>query len=135
MVIQRWQSVLLLLAVVAMGLACYMPVGVMEAGQVAPVDYPIYLIVNILAAVIVFIDIFLYKNLDVQRRVASVSLLLISVSVISALWIILGLLPAAVAPSYNGSALCTIVALILVWRARMLMGRDKKKLESYDRLR
>lgn len=134
MVIQRWQSVLLLIATFAMAAACYMPVGVIENSSTAPTDFPIYLILNILAAIMAFVDIFLYDNLKFQITVAKVTALLALASVITGLVIVYYTVPGMM-PAWNGSIVLAACAFLLLLRAQALMKKDRKTLDSYDRLR
>lgn len=74
MVIQRIQTLLLLIAAILVGVFCLTPVAV-EAAAGAEADAvkhficeaPVLLIVNILIAVLLVITIFLYRNLQIGR--------------------------------------------------------------------
>ena len=63
MVIQRWQSIFLLLASIMMGLFCYLPLASQGNVDFHPYNQPVYLTLNILVAILSFIAIFLFKNL------------------------------------------------------------------------
>ena len=90
MVLQRWQSVYLLIAAIALGLATFMPVFdiVRLDKSVLPVDLPslesaampggyAYFILLALSALISLITIFKYKNLKLQKSLCSINMLLI----------------------------------------------------------
>ena len=140
MVIQRWQSVYLLLAIFAMILVFIRPFGTVAdqtqetlVERITP-DYPVFLIVNILITLLLLIDIFLFRNLKVQRLVAAVCILLILASAATAFLIIKGsgeLWEIA----WTGAPVGLVCALICTVIARYRMGQDEKLLKSYDRLR
>lgn len=140
MVIQRWQSVYLLLAIFAMILVFIRPFGlVSDPSLEAPIelvslDYPIFLTVNILVTVLLLIDIFLFKNLKHQRLVAAVCILLILTSAVTAFLIISGAGEFS-AIAWTGAPVGLVCALICTIFARYRMGQDEKLLKSYDRLR
>jgi len=139
MVIQRWQSVYLLLAIFAIILVCIRPFGLItdHTGVTASLvasDYPILLTVNILTGVLLLIDIFLYKNLKYQRLVAAVCSLLIIASAVTA-FIITTRGNDACKIAWTGAPVGYICALICALFARHRMGQDEKLLKSYDRIR
>lgn len=80
MVIQRWQTVFLLLAVIMMAVFCFSPFaqvgtdGGMQSLHTHRV--PVFLVVNILIAVLLFLSIFMYRNLRRQMMVTLVSMVL-----------------------------------------------------------
>lgn len=141
MVIQRWQSVYLLLAVFAMILVFIRPFGFIldESGTAAPlqlisVDYPILIIINLLIGLLLLIDIFLFKNLAFQRLVAAVCILMIIVSAVTT-FIILTKCGDMWQIAWAGAPVGLVCALICTLLARYRMGIDQKILRSYDRLR
>ncbi len=139
MVLQRWQSVYLLVAIFAMILACILPFGaIVEEGvtltKLMPGDYPVLLTLNILIAVILAIDIFMYKNLRSQKMVAAVAALLCVASLVTQV-LILVKTEAPFALVWNGSIISTFCAFVCALMARYNMNRDEKILKSYDRLR
>ena len=90
MVLQRWQSVYLLIAAIALGLATFMPVFdiVRLDKSVLPVDLQslesaampggyAYFILLALSALLSLITIFKYKNLKLQKSLCSINMLLI----------------------------------------------------------
>ncbi len=132
MVIQRWQSVLLFLATVFMVLLCVLPLGCGVSCEMNPesvtfvkaVDVLPLLIVGVVTAVLLFISIFLYKNLDLQKRTIVASCILIVgsmiIAAITGLWL---------------SFVYTVPALLASVWAYVRVGADQKLLRSYDRLR
>lgn len=137
MVLQRWQSVYLLVAVFAMILACFLPFGALEQAEVLKIsakDYPVILVVNILIAALLMIDIFMYKNLRAQKHVAAVCAFLCLASIATQ---VLVLMNAELKFNlvWNGSIICTFCAFVCAMMARYNMKRDENILKSYDRLR
>lgn len=140
MVIQRWQSVYLLLAIFAMILVFIRPFGIVADTsqetllEIVTLDYPIFLTVNILITVLLLIDIFLFKNLKFQRMIAAVCILLILASAVTAFLIVSGA-GEAWQITWTGAPVGLVCALICTLIARYRMGQDEKLLKSYDRIR
>ena len=92
MVIQRWQSVFLLLASIMMGIFCVLPLATQGNVDFYPYQQPVYLILNVLVAVLSFIAIFLFKNLARQKMVVKVNAFLIVASaIVGAIMIYVGM--------------------------------------------
>ena len=79
MVIQRWQTVWLLVATVLVAVFCCIPMAIVP-GEVndpnsvtfmRPVDVPVVMVVNIVVACVLFVYILLYKN---KRRPKTLTL-------------------------------------------------------------
>lgn len=139
MVIQRWQSVYLLLAVFAMILTCIRPFGFVinpdgTSLELISFDFPILLTVNILTGVLLLIDIFLYKNLRFQRLVAAVCIVLLIASTATA-FLILANSGDVWEIAWSGVPVGLVCALICTLFARYRMSCDEKILKSYDRIR
>ncbi len=131
MVIQRWQSVLLLLAFNLLGLAFIMPVGTVDGVDIEPTsDLPF---MNITDAILAAIDIFLYRNLPLQIRIASVTL------VIAIGAAIVGALHFMVTDGFGmvvvGGFPLPLIAAIFIWIARSMMVNDRRLLAAADRIR
>lgn len=109
------------------------PDGVVDTELVA-INFPVFLIVNILTGLLLLIDIFLYKNLKLQRMVAAICILLIIASAVSA-GIVLTSYGDLWQVAWYGAPVGIVCALICTLLARHRMGEDAKKLRSYDRLR
>lgn len=138
MVIQRWQTVFLILAVICMALASFLSLGngtlpCLDQGSLCALDFMPLFIVNMLVIALLFTDIFLFRNLGLQKKVALISILLESISII-----ITGIL---MIPSMDyihemsWTATLPAVALILTILARSRMAADERLLKSYDRIR
>ncbi|MCC8176160.1 MAG: DUF4293 domain-containing protein [Bacteroidales bacterium] len=115
MVIQRWQSVLLLVAALCMGGAAIFPLG------------PMFLVISILVAVLLFLAIFMFKNLRRQRLVTLISSLLIIVTAF------VGVMSM---PAFCfWPLLLMLVALVCAAWAYRRIGADDRLLRSADRIR
>lgn len=140
MVIQRWQSVLLLLSVVLMCIFCATPYAQITAAETAvstPVyaaDAPVFLILNIAIAAILFIAIFLFKNLRLQMRVTLISIVLIVASMVTCAILMTVNTPDAEL-IWTGGVVLLVAALICAVFGLRFMRKDHNLLRSYDRLR
>lgn len=141
MVIQRWQSIYLLLAIFALVLVLLRPFGYIHTSQesletisLVPLKYPIFLVVNILITILLVIDIFLYHNLKLQRTVAAICLMLLISSAIT-VGIILFRIAGEWSIEWGGAPVGLMCAIICVSMARYRMGKDQETLRSYDRIR
>lgn len=141
MVIQRWQSLLLLIAVVLMCIFCATPYAMRTsleaADSMTPVyasEAPVFLIVNIVIAVLLFMAIFMFKNLRRQMTVTLLSMVLIVTSCVT-----MGILMYATMPDakliWAGGILLLFGALVCALAAYRFMRKDRNLLRSYDRLR
>lgn len=138
MVIQRWQSVLLLLAVIMMAVFSLTPMATYtaldEPVSVYAKDAPVLLTVTLLVAVLLFISIFMYKNLKRQITVTLLSIILIAVVIVTGIAIVYRVYPEAQFIFLGGITLL-VLALIFALGAYRCMKSDLRKLRSYDRLR
>lgn len=139
MVIQRWQSVLLLLAVVLMCIFCCTPyasysLSPEETQNIYIKDAPVLLTVSLLVTFLLFISIFMYKNLKRQMTVTIISMVLIVATIVTSFFVIYNAYPSAEF-IIAGGVLLLIISLILALGAYRLMRSDLRKLRSYDRLR
>lgn len=138
MVIQRWQSVLLLLAVIMMAVFSLTPMATYtaldEPVSVYAKDAPVLLTVTLLVAVLLFISIFMYKNLKRQITVTLLSIILIAVVIVTGIAIVYRVHPEAQFIFLGGITLL-VLALIFALGAYRCMKSDLRKLRSYDRLR
>ena len=141
MVIQRWQSVLLFLGAIAMGLFSFLGtacIGVSD-GFVCwhSIDCIPLFVLNCTTALVAFIDIFLYNNLRMQKRVAMVVTFMSLLSLALTLSAVLSVDQIADSASVSWRwtiALPVVAAVLFIWaRARMLA--DERLLKSYDRIR
>lgn len=139
MVIQRWQTLLLLIAVVLMGCLNFVPVARIpgEAGAAEPfftTDAPVLMIVSILVAVLLFISIFMFKNLKQQMKVTILSILLMCVLLVGGIFVLFRTAPDAEIEWAGATLLlcCSVILALAAWR---LMKKDYRLLRSADRLR
>lgn len=135
MVIQRWQSVLLLISAIFVALAGILPYAVTANGvDVCAVQTPVLLCVDILVALLLLIDIFLYRNLRYQMKVTHLALgLIVVLEAAIAAYTCAGLEGATI--SIIGGIVMPVLALISSFVALRLMHRDYRLLRSADRLR
>lgn len=135
MVIQRWQSVLLLISAIFVALAGILPYAVTDNGvDVCAVQTPVLLCVDILVALLLLIDIFLYRNLRYQMKVTRLALgLIVVLEAAIAAYTCAGLEGATI--SIIGGIVMPVLALISAFVALRLMLRDYRLLRSADRLR
>lgn len=135
MVIQRWQSVLLLISAIFVALAGILPYAVTANGvDVCAVQTPVLLCVDILVALLLLIDIFLYRNLRYQMKVTRLALgLIVVLEAAIAAYTCAGLEGATI--SIIGGIIMPVLALISSFVALRLMHRDYRLLRSADRLR
>lgn len=153
MVIQRWQSVFLLIAAIAMALFCFLPavsfstadgICTMSSCGISAADgsclqcSTVYLIVNCLIAVLTFITIFLFKDLKRQMKTTIISFLL-TIASIATFAILVKMAAADLAATETrliyGKLALPLITLLGQWLAYRGMARDRKKLASYDRIR
>lgn len=135
MVIQRWQSVLLLISAIFVALAGILPYAITANGvDVCAVQTPVLLCVDILVALLLLIDIFLYRNLRYQMKVTRLALgLIVVLEAAIAAYTCAGLEGATI--SIIGGIVMPMLALISSFVALRLMHRDYRLLRSADRLR
>lgn len=156
MVIQRWQSVLLFFAAVMMACFAFVSLGQVqtpdytfnftslgftyegEATNGAPTGYFLhtwyFFILTLTTTVLALIDIFLFRNLRLQKRICMVTLLF----TIASAAVCAGIGYTAVegyAVSWSSMALCPVLAVIAIIMAYRCMSRDERLLRSADRLR
>lgn len=149
MVIQRIQSVYLLIAVILMVVFLFFPAmsfvlgdktivyGALETGRAGFTHVnPLMLTLIILITFLALIDIFLYKNLQRQMTVCFVDII-IGLAMLIAIGV-----QALVVGSRDGWSVCwqwyvllPVLAIIFLMLAHKAMSRDKKKLLDADRLR
>lgn len=133
MVIQRGQSVLLLLAFNLLGLAFIMPVGTVDGVDIEPTSDLPFMIINITAAILAAIDIFLYRNLPLQIRIASVTMVLaIGAAIVGALHF---MVTDGFGMVVVGGFPLPLIAAIFIWIARSMMVNDRRLLAAADRIR
>ena len=157
MVIQRWQSVMLLIAGVMMGIFSFCSLGQIQAeaytfnvtalgicregiatapGEATGISTIFLFIVSLLACILPIVDIFCFKNMRLQKNVAMISALFtVAAGVIAAVT------ASGFATDFGANVgwstfICApLVALIGDILAFRLISSDQKKLRAADRLR
>lgn len=157
MVIQRWQSVMLLIAGVMMGIFSFVSLGQIQAadytfnvtalgivregvatapGEATGVSTVYLFIVALLGCLLPLIGIFSFKNMKLQKNLCMFSILFAVVSGLLAVFTASGF-----ASEYGqsvgwSSMICApVIALIADIAAFRLISSDQKKLRAADRLR
>ena len=139
MVIQRWQTVFLFIATVLVALFTFMPFAsaTVDSQILHPKDFPVYLILNLLIAVLLFLAIFMYRNLKLQKKVTLLSMLLMCCSAVCGGFLLYG--PNApkgeVELVWAGGILLLLGALVFAILAYRGIGKGQRTLSSYDRIR
>lgn len=157
MVIQRWQSVLLLIAVVMMGLFAFLSLGQVQLEAPTTLNFTssgfsyegepavgmpsgvllhtwYFFTLTLLAAILSFIDIFLYKNLTLQIKVGMVLILIIIADIAVAACLGYTAIDGGDV-SWSSVAIAPFIALIAVIVAVRCMKSDLRKLAAADRIR
>ena len=157
MVIQRWQSVMLLIAGVMMGIFSFCSLGQIQAeaytfditalgisregiatspDEATGISTLILFIVSILGCILPLIDIFCFKNLNLQKKVALISGLFAAASGIIVAFTASGFASEFQANVGWSTFICApLIALIADIMAYRLIVSDQKKLRAADRLR
>lgn len=138
MVIQRWQSVLLFFAGLAICLFAFLPVcdivfpdAVVSSGLKSAL--PLF-ILDLLVGLLMFISIFLYNDLKLQKRVIVIADILLVV-LVAGCFCYYGYIENAVGAVWNWTVALPILSLFLsVWGYRRIKA-DENTLKSYDRIR
>lgn len=149
MVIQRIQTVYLLIAVILMVVFAFVPAltfeladktvlyGALETGRAGNLHInPLLITLIILISLLAFIDIFLYKNLQRQMTVCFVDII-----IGLAMLVAIGIQAFVVGNregwtvSWQWYVLLPVLSIIFLMMAHKAMSRDKKKLLDADRLR
>lgn len=156
MVIQRWQSVLLLITVALMACFSFLSLGQVQTldftynftcigfsieGQPtdgSPHGFQVYtwflFIVAVMSAILPFIDIFLYRNLPLQKRICLIEILFIVSAICIAGWEGYRGMP-GYEVQWSSLALAPFLALILTVMSWSLINRDHRLIKSVDRIR
>lgn len=141
MIIQRWQNLLLFIALILVCAFCALPYAVIDYGisgtepvKVFAYEAPVFLIVNICASVMIAASLFCFRNLSRQMGLTIFAIVLMVASGATCGFMIFNAMPGA-RLIWNGGVVLLIAALVCCILAYRFMGKDKKTLESYDRLR
>lgn len=137
MVIQRIQTLMLLIAVILVAVFCLTPYGTLAGEPATSIfvkEAPALLVLNIAVAVLLFITIFMYKNLRQQMRMTILSMILVCVSVVTSLFVLNKAYDSAT-PILLGGVGLLVLALVFALLAYRGMRHDHNLLRSTDRLR
>lgn len=154
MVLQRWQSVLLLIAAVMMGFFTFGSLGEIQyftksidittlglkiegkpsQGYMLQTLY--VFILSLLSMMLPFIAIFSFKNLRLQKQLCLLSAVFIMITCLTEfIAVYTNDFGAQNSPGWSSLVAAPFIALVAVLVAWRCIRSDKKKLESYDRLR
>ncbi|MDE6495042.1 MAG: DUF4293 domain-containing protein [Duncaniella sp.] len=144
MQIQRIQTVYLLIATVLMAIFVFVPFGSFhftseQAAEFAVIDMPTYkefgvLIPAALSAILLLIDIFMYRNLPRQRTVLLVSVMLtLCTALVVCFTLFKGL--EGYEPRFSWWGLLVVAAFVFEILAMKGINHDQKLLASYNRIR
>ena len=139
MVIQRLQTVFLLLAAIVMGVMCFcVPIASSPVEGVAPLyvtdQLPLLILVAV-STVLLVVDIFLFKNLKLQMKVTKLIMFFVVAIMALGAFVLFYRLPEPFEALWIGATAMMVVAFVLTILAYRRMDADRKLLSSYDRLR
>lgn len=152
MVIQRWQSVLLLIAAVMMGLFSFCSLGQLSgANTTADIySYGVYAkgtegalistlyvcVVGVLTSLLGLIAVFLFKNTRLQKRICLMAIVL-TLAACGSEWLALqGVeLPGETMPSYSSIAFTPFITVAALLGAYRCIRSDERKLAAANTLR
>ena len=150
MVIQRIQSVYLLIAVILMVVFAFFPAlafnfgdkefvyGALEAGKIGHTHIdPLMLTLIILISLFAFIDIFLFKNLQRQMTFCFTTIIL-AIAMLVAIVVVACVIKSRVGINHvipQWSIVFPVLSIVFLMLAHKAMSRDKKALRDSDRLR
>lgn len=146
MVIQRWQSVWLLVAAILVALFCFLPMAYisLEGPEITTTDsvtfmYPsdntVVFIVGLLVTALLVLNIFSFKDTRRQKMMTIVTIVLIAVLAACACLMVYGFDSATGRAEWMGSILLLIGAVIFALLAYRGISHDEKLLKAADRLR
>lgn len=149
MVIQRIQTVYLIIAIILMVVFAFFPAlsfelggrefvyGALETGKVGVTHFdPLMLMLIVLISLLALIDIFLYKNLQRQMTVCFVDII-IGLAMLVAICIQAYLVGTrdGVTLTWQWYLALPVLSIIFLMLAHKSMSKDKKMLRDSDRLR
>lgn len=132
MVIQRIQTVWLLVALVFMIFIGIRPLASTAAGPLMLTDMPVLLVIDILIGILLFLSIFMFKNLKLQKKVTILSMVMMAVLGVASTFFIYNSQDAAI--EWGGGLILLIFALIFGFLAYRGMSKDERKLKASDSL-
>lgn len=133
MMIQRIQSIFLLAAAALMGYFCFTNLGSMGDDTFITVQSNTILwIASILAAVIYFLAIFLFKNPKKQKTAIYAAIIVTIGVIISECVILIGCVESV---RFDSNAIAPAIALVAATRAISGINKDIKTLRDAERIR
>lgn len=149
MVIQRIQTLMILLAIACVAVFLVVPFGFwdvelqkssIELVQLKASAQPALLVPALIALAVMFISIFCFKKMPLQKALVALSAIIVVAMACVVVYIMTrGFAesnPAiSVAPAWGGGGLLLIGALIALIYAHRRITADQRLLRSYDRLR
>ena len=148
--IQRKQTLFLLFAVIAIAICLFLPVASIAAKtmggdtmvynlgvQISTTCVPLFLLLAV-SAIIALVNIFLYKNLKLQKSLCSLALLFAGLWYVDYIVMFMGLIPVPEAEGtmkFQFAACLPLVAIIFEWMAMKGVNDDIKLLRAADRIR
>ena len=132
MVLQRIQTLWLLLATVTIVLTGIMPTAVADGQTLYVNEYPVLLTIDILVVIMTCLAIFTYRNLRLQKHLVLVSLCM--TVVFAAACLFYGLNTDGCVQVRIMSAVFVLIAVISEIMAYRGIRRDQKRLRDSDRL-
>ena len=100
-----------------------------------PVDVPVFMVVNIVVALLLFLSIFLYRNTRRQKTLTLVSMLLIVVVMVTEVLLLYSWNDAFGGIEWLGSIFLLLGALVFALLAYRGISHDERLLKAADRLR
>ncbi len=141
MVIQRIQTVYLLLAAIVTAVFAFVPViNVLNPDGVVEISFNSLhlgawtMVLEMLIVILAIIAIFKYRDLKTQIRLTNVLMLLI-VTLIIVIAVMMWVLHDKLIMQFTPYIVMPFVALILVWLAKKGIKHDKKLLADSERIR
>lgn len=146
MVIQRWQSVVLLIACAVMaffsfgdlatvvndlGSFTFTAMGYADGSAQVAASTWYFFAISLLSAILPLIAIFRYRNLRLQKRLCSISALIMAAVAVVGFVLNMGVQQV----SYSVLAAAPFVGIIACFVARNMISSDEKKLRAVDRFR
>lgn len=139
MVIQRIQSVYLLLAcLLSVGVGLFVPVVCDGSACHSALSLwqPLlpFIVISLVTAALQLVDIFLFSNLKLQMKVATMSSIMVWATAFVWGFMMAFRLDAPLTACWTWPAVCLVASFVLTLLAWAAMKKDYKKLKSYDRL-
>lgn len=145
MVIQRWQSVWLLIASICVAIFCFLPMACLSfdgeapdgnsATFISPSDNTVVFIVGIVVTLLLLINIFSFKDTRRQKRMTIISIILIAVLACCSCMMVYTSQTEGGRIEWLGSILLLLGAVIFSLLAYRGIRHDEKLLRAADRLR